>query len=141
MWALQLRALGSQGLTSSAIGLGTMGTTMAYGDAAADGGATAVRRTFELGVTHFDTAELYGRGAGTSEHLLGRVVKGFRAEVVLATKFGFDLTGPSRFGRALDSRPERIRAVIEASPQHLDTDRIDHLYQHRVDPGRSPSRK
>lgn len=132
--AMPVRSLGSQGLTSSALGLGTMGMTMGYGPADPEGGIAAIRRAFELGVTHFDTAELYGLGSGMSEQLLGRAVKDFRDEVILATKFGYDLTDMSRLGHAFDSRPEHIRTVVEASLRHLGTDHIDVLYQHRVDP-------
>ncbi|KAK1178367.1 aldo/keto reductase [Streptomyces sp. NBS 14/10] len=127
------RRLGTQGLEVGAIGLGTMGMTMAYGAGDEQGGIATIHRAHELGVTLFDTAELYGMGTGSNEQLLGRAVKGFRDEVVIATKFGFDLTDPSKLG-ALDSRPEHIREVTENSLRYLDTDRIDVLYQHRVDP-------
>jgi aryl-alcohol dehydrogenase-like predicted oxidoreductase len=129
-----VRRLGSQGLRVSALGLGTMGMTIAYGAADAEGGQATIRRAYELGVTFFDTAELYGMGTGSNEQIVGRAVKGFRDEVVIATKFGFDLTDPARIGVALDSRPEHIREVTEASLRHLGTDHIDVLYQHRVDP-------
>ncbi|MFF0445961.1 aldo/keto reductase [Streptomyces sp. NPDC004609] len=127
------RRLGTQGLRAGAIGLGTMGMTMAYGTGDEEGGTAAIRRAYELGVTLFDTAELYGMGTGSNERLLGRAVKGFRDEIVIATKFGFDLSDPQNFTR-LDSRPEHIREVTENSLRHLDTDVIDVLYQHRVDP-------
>ncbi|MFD9738698.1 aldo/keto reductase [Umezawaea sp. NPDC059074] len=132
---MQKRTLGAQGLTVSALGLGTMGMTMAYGPGGdpADSIAT-LRRAHELGVTFFDTAELYGLGAGTNEALVGEAVESFRDEVVLATKFGFDLSDPAAIGTALDSRPEHIREVAEQSLRHLRTDHIDVLYQHRVDP-------
>ena len=128
------RTLGRQGLRVSAVGLGTMGMTMAYGDGDADGGIATIRRAHELGVTFFDTAELYGGGTGSNEQLLGRAVRGFRDEVVLATKFGFDMTKNQFEGEALDSRPEHIREVTENSLRYLGTDHIDVLYQHRVDP-------
>ena len=132
---LPRRRLGTQGLEVGAIGLGTMGMTMAYGAPGDEASAIAtVRRAYDAGVTLFDTAELYGGGTGSNEQLLGRAVRGFRDEVVLATKFGFDLTDPARIGVALDSRPEHIREVTEASLRHLGTDTIDVLYQHRVDP-------
>jgi aryl-alcohol dehydrogenase-like predicted oxidoreductase len=83
-------------------------------------------------VTHFDTAELYGGGEG--ERILGRAVRDFRDEIVIATKFGFDLSDPARIGLDLDSRPEHIREVTENSLRYLGTDHIDVLYQHRVDP-------
>ena len=131
---MERRRLGRQGLEVSALGLGTMGMTMAYG-ATDDGRSVAtIRRAHELGVTMFDTAELYGMGTGSSERLLGRAVKGFRDEVVLATKFGYDLTNPETIGTAMDSRPGRIREVAENSLRHLQTDHIDVLYQHRPDP-------
>ncbi|MGW0948748.1 aldo/keto reductase [Streptomyces sp. NPDC002623] len=127
------RRLGTQGLEVGAVGLGTMGMTMAYGAPDEQGGLDTIRRAYELGVTFFDTAELYGMGTGSNEQLLGRAVKGFRDDVVLATKFGFDLSDPSNIG-APDSRPERIRTVAENSLRYLGTDHIDVLYQHRVDP-------
>ncbi|GAB2907359.1 aldo/keto reductase [Streptomyces mayteni] len=130
---LPTRRLGGQGLEVGAIGLGTMGMTMAYGAADEAGGVATIRRAHELGVTFFDTAEFYGMGTGSNERLLGEAVRGFRDEVVIATKFGFDLSDPSRLDR-LDSRPERIRQVTENSLRYLGTDRIDVLYQHRVDP-------
>jgi aryl-alcohol dehydrogenase-like predicted oxidoreductase len=132
MTKLEIRRLGGQGLATSAIGLGTMGMTMAYGAGDDEHSIATVRRAYELGVTHFDTAELYGRGAG--ERLLGRAVQGFRDEIVIATKFGFDFTDPARYGLALDSRPAHIREVTETSLRDLGTDYIDVLYQHRVDP-------
>jgi aryl-alcohol dehydrogenase-like predicted oxidoreductase len=129
---MQTRTLGQQGLTVSALGLGTMGMTMAYGPSDEEEGVATIRRAHELGVTFFDTAELYGRGTGSNEKLVGRAVKGFRDEVVIATKFGFDLTGARPSG--VDSRPDHIREVIENSLRYLDTDYIDVIYQHRVDP-------
>ncbi|WP_022929670.1 aldo/keto reductase [Patulibacter americanus] len=132
---MQQRTLGTQGLKVGAIGLGTMGMTMAYGAAPDEATSIAtIRRAHELGVTLFDTAELYGGGTGSNEALLGRAVAPFRDEVVIATKFGFDLRDPSQLGVVLDSRPEHIREVTEASLRHLGTDHIDVLYQHRVDP-------
>jgi aryl-alcohol dehydrogenase-like predicted oxidoreductase len=131
---MQHRTLGRQGLEVAAIGLGTMGMTMAYGASDPEEGVATIRRAHELGVTLFDTAELYGMGTGTNEALLGRAVRGFRDEVVLATKFGFDLSGDTQLGVGVDSRPEHIREVTEASLRHLQTDHLDVLYQHRVDP-------
>ena len=129
---MQQRALGQQGLVVSALGLGTMGMTMAYGPSDEQEGIATIRRAHELGVTFFDTAELYGRGTGSNEKLVGEAVAPFRDEVVIATKFGFDLTGtrPSR----VDSRPEHILEVADNSLRYLGTDHIDLLYQHRVDP-------
>jgi len=131
---LPKRTLGTQGLRVGAVGLGTMGMTMAYGAGDEPGGIATIRRAHELGVTFFDTAELYGMGSGSNEQLLGRAVKDFRDEITIATKFGFDLSGPQRVGLPLDSRPEHIREVAENSLRYLGTDHIDVLYQHRVDP-------
>jgi aryl-alcohol dehydrogenase-like predicted oxidoreductase len=128
------RTLGTQGLETSALGLGTMGMTMAYGTAQNDdaNSIATIRRAFEVGVTLFDTAELYGAGTGTNEKLVGEAVKGFRSDVAIATKFGFDMSEPTLRGR--DSRPEHIREVTENSLRYLQTDYIDVLYQHRTDP-------
>jgi aryl-alcohol dehydrogenase-like predicted oxidoreductase len=131
---LEQRSLGSEGLSSSAIGLGTMGMTMAYGDADTEGGIAAIRRAHDLGITMIDTAELYGAGTGSNEELVGRAIEGFRDDVIVATKFGYDFTDPAKFGMALDSRPERILQVVENSLRYLGTGHIDVLYQHRVDP-------
>ncbi|MEU0837475.1 aldo/keto reductase [Streptomyces sp. NPDC005969] len=116
------------------MGLGTMGMTVAYGAPVEQDSIATIRRAHELGVTLFDTAEIYGLGTGSSEQLLGRAVKDFRDEVLLATKFGYDLSDPAKLWNALDSRPEHIREVTENSLRHLGTDYIDVLYQHRVDP-------
>jgi aryl-alcohol dehydrogenase-like predicted oxidoreductase len=132
--SLPTRKLGMQGLQVSALGLGTMGMTMAYGAVDEEGGIATIRRAHELGVTLIDTAELYGLGTGSNEKLVGRAVRGFRDDVVLATKFGFDLRDPAMFRVALDSRPEQIREVTDNSLRYLGTDHIDLLYQHRVDP-------
>ena len=131
---MQRRTLGTQGLETSALGLGTMGMTMAYGTAQNDDARSiaTIRRAFELGVTFFDTAELYGGGTGASEQLVGEAVKDFRSEVAIATKFGFDMSDPT-FARR-DSSPENIRTVTENGLRHLQTDYIDVLYQHRTDP-------
>ncbi|WP_433187439.1 aldo/keto reductase [Actinoallomurus sp. CA-150999] len=130
---MQHRTLGSQGLTVSAIGYGAMGLTMAYGPTDEREGVAAIRRAHDLGVTFFDTAELYGWGTGSNETLLGKAVRDFRDEVVLATKFGFDMTAEPR-GSVLNSRPENIRKVADNSLRYLGVDHIDVLYQHRVDP-------
>jgi aryl-alcohol dehydrogenase-like predicted oxidoreductase len=103
-----------------------MGISMAYGVADAEGGTSAIQRAYDLGVTFFDTAELYGWGE--NEKVVGRAVKEFRDEVVIATKFGFTRD----YG--FDSRPEHIREVVENSLRYLGMDHIDVLYQHRVDP-------
>jgi len=115
------RTLGQQGLEVSALGLGTMGMTIAYGPSDDEQSIATIRRAYELGVTFFDTAELYGMGTGSNEQLLGRAVKDFRDKVILATKFGFDLSGNQPRG-GLDSRPEHIREVVENSLGYLQTD-------------------
>jgi aryl-alcohol dehydrogenase-like predicted oxidoreductase len=128
------RNLGSVGLTSSAIGLGTMGMTMAYGAGDEEGGVATIRRAHELGITMLDTAELYGGGAGSNEQLVGRAVSGFRDEMMVATKFGFVLPMSRDMTRRFNSDPDHIREVTENSLRYLGTDYIDVLYQHRVDP-------
>ena len=131
---MQRRTLGTQGLEVSAVGLGTMGFTLAYGDSSTEADAIAtIRAAREAGVTFFDTAELYGNGTGSNEQLVGKAVKPFRDEVVIATKFGFDMSADP-VGTAFDSRPDHIREVTENSLRHLGVDVIDVLYQHRVDP-------
>ncbi|HTX30818.1 MAG TPA: aldo/keto reductase [Solirubrobacteraceae bacterium] len=131
---MQTRTLGEQGLTTSAIGLGTMGMTMAYGASDEADGIATIRRAHDLGVTLLDTAELYGGGTGSNEQLVGRAVEGFRDDMVLATKFGFVLPREENMPRYFDSRPAHIREVTENSLRYLGTDHIDVLYQHRVDP-------
>ncbi|HEY4702243.1 MAG TPA: aldo/keto reductase, partial [Streptosporangiaceae bacterium] len=131
---MEHRTLGTQGLEVAAIGLGTMGMTMAYGAADEAGGIATIKRAHDLGVTLLDTAELYGNGTGSNEKLVGEAVAGFRDDMVLATKFGFVLPRGSDPNRQLDSRPDRIREVAENSLRYLGTDHIDVLYQHRVDP-------
>lgn len=123
---MQHRKLGANGPTVSAIGYGSMGTVVGYGASDDAESVAAIRRAHDLGVTFFDTAEMYGWGEG--ERLLGRAVAPFRDEVVIATKFGFTP------GFRTDSRPEHIREVVEASLRNLGVDSIDLLYQHRVDP-------
>src|SRR6476619_3578750 len=127
---MKKRMLGNSGLQVSALGLGCMGLSFAYGTAPAKKDAILlIRAAFERGVTFFDTAEAYG--PFTNEELLGEALEPFRSEVVIATKFGFR-EGKTALGT--DSRPENIRAVTEAALRRLRTDRIDLLYQHRVDP-------
>ncbi|MER6558995.1 aldo/keto reductase [Streptomyces sp. NPDC001027] len=130
---MQHRTLGNQGLEVSAMGYGSMGLTMAYGPTDEKAGVAAVRRAYELGVNFFDTAELYGMGTGSNEILLGEALKDVRDDVVLATKFGFDVAVDPT-GATLNSRPENIRKVADNSLRYLGTDRIDVFYQHRVDP-------
>jgi aryl-alcohol dehydrogenase-like predicted oxidoreductase len=131
---MEQRTLGTQGLTVSEIGLGTMGMTFAYGAADEEGGIATIHRARELGVTFLDTAELYGNGTGSNEKLVGRAVKDFRDDVTIATKFGLVLPLGSGGDRMFDSSPDHIREVAENSLRFLQTDHIDVLYQHRVDP-------
>ncbi|WP_322068819.1 aldo/keto reductase [Paraburkholderia bannensis] len=127
---MKTRQLGNSGLEVSAMGLGCMGLSFGYGPATeTSAGIALIRRAFELGVTFFDSAEAYGPFA--NEELLGEALAPMRDQVVIATKFGFK-DGDATAG--VDSRPERIRAVAEASLKRLKTDRIDLFYQHRVDP-------
>ncbi|HJP63644.1 MAG TPA: aldo/keto reductase [Mucilaginibacter sp.] len=127
---MQKRKLGNSGLEVSAMGLGCMGLSFGYGPATdTQEGIKLIRAAVERGVNFFDTAEAYGPFA--NEELLGEALEPFRDQVVIATKFGF-LGGDSKAG--LDSRPERIREVAEASLKRLRTDCIDLFYQHRVDP-------
>jgi aryl-alcohol dehydrogenase-like predicted oxidoreductase len=123
---LKMRRLGREGLEAAEIGFGAMGITLAYGEADPSGGTAAIRRAHELGVTVFDTAEMYGWGE--NERVLGAAVAPFRDEVTIATKFGFTRD----YG--VDSRPEHVREVVENSLRFLGADHIDLLYQHRPDP-------
>jgi aryl-alcohol dehydrogenase-like predicted oxidoreductase len=126
---MQKRKLGNSNLEVSAIGFGCMGMSFGYGPAADKQQAISViRSAVEHGVTFFDTAEVYG--PLTNEELVGEALAPFRAQVVIATKFGFDLAAFP----GLNSRPEHIKQVAEASLKRLKTDVIDLFYQHRVDP-------
>jgi aryl-alcohol dehydrogenase-like predicted oxidoreductase len=130
---MQTRKLGSGGLEVSAIGLGCMGLSFAYGPATERSQAIAlIRGAVERGVTFFDTAEVYG--PFTNETVLGEALAPFRDEVVIATKFGFDIDPNSVGQRGVNSRPAHIKQVADASLKRLSTDRIDLFYQHRVDP-------
>ena len=130
---MKTRKLGN-GLEVSALGLGCMSMTAVYGPAAnTKDMIELIRNAHDLGVTMFDTAEAYG--PFSNEHLLGEALAPIREQVVIATKFGFDIdlqTGERRGGT--NSRPEHIKAAVEASLKRLRTDHIDLLYQHRVDP-------
>ncbi|MFT3746277.1 MAG: aldo/keto reductase [Pyrinomonadaceae bacterium] len=129
------RKLGKQGLEVSAIGLGCMGLSFGYGPAVErQDGIDLIRSAVERGVTFFDTAEVYGPFA--NEELVGEALAPFRDQVVIATKFGFniDADGTQHSDPPLNSRPEHIRQAVEASLKRLGTDHIDLLYQHRVDP-------
>jgi aryl-alcohol dehydrogenase-like predicted oxidoreductase len=127
---LTKRKLGKQGLEVSSIGLGCMGMTWAYGKTDEAESIATIHRALELGCTFLDTAEIYG--PFTNEELVGKALKGRRDQVVLATKFGFRIENGKRTG--LDSHPDNIRKVVEASLQRLGMSHIDLLYQHRVDP-------
>jgi aryl-alcohol dehydrogenase-like predicted oxidoreductase len=126
---LTKRRLGRQGLEVSALGLGCMGMSQSYGVRNDPESLATLDRALELGVTFFDTAEVYG--PFHNEELLGRSMKGRRDLAVIATKFGFRIEGGKVTG--LDSRPEHVREVVDASLRRLGTDHIDLLYQHRVD--------
>ena len=131
---MKMRTLGTSGLSVSALGLGCMGMSWAYGPAPDKAEMIALlRKAVELGVTLFDTAEVYG--PYTNEELLGEALAPVRDQVVIATKFGFDLAGDLKTGPHFNSTPDHIREVVDASLKRLRTDRIDLLYQHRVDPG------
>lgn len=127
--ALHKRKLGNQGLEVSALGLGCMGMSQSYGPADEQESVVTLHRAIELGCTFFDTAEVYGPHA--NEELLGRALAGKRDQVILATKFGFDIRDAKNVGA--NSRPEHIRAAVEGSLKRLRTDHIDLLYQHRID--------
>ena len=131
--SLEQRTLGQQGLEVSALGLGCMGMSQSYGTVEERDereSIATIHRAIELGCTFLDTAEVYG--PYTNEELLGRALKGRRDQVVLATKFGMRLEQGQRGG--LNSQPAHIRQVVDESLRRLQTDHIDLLYQHRVDP-------
>ncbi len=134
---MQKRKLGKSNLEVSAIGLGCMGMSFGFGPAADKQEMIAlIRKAVERGVTFFDTAEVYG--PFVNEELVGEALSPFRGQVVIATKFGFDLDPNAREARpgsvGLNSRPEHIKQVAEASLKRLKVETIDLLYQHRVDP-------
>jgi aryl-alcohol dehydrogenase-like predicted oxidoreductase len=130
---LTKRALGTEGLTVSALGLGCMGMSQSYGtpeERDERESIATIQRALELGVTFFDTAEVYG--PYTNEELVGRALRGQRDRAIIATKFGFRIEDGAIAG--LDSRPAHVREAVEGSLRRLQTDYIDLLYQHRVDP-------
>lgn len=130
---MKKRILGNSGLEVSALGLGCMGLSYGYGPATDKQQAIdLIRSAYELGITFFDTAEVYGPFA--NEELVGEALAPFREQVVIATKFGFDIDPADGKQRGLDSRPEHIKQVAEASLKRLKTEVIDLFYQHRVDP-------
>src|SRR5437879_11598253 len=130
---MRKRRLGKSNLEVSAMGLGCMGLSFGYGPAVdKQQGISLIRAAVERGVTFFDTAEVYG--PFTNEELVGEALAPVREQVVIATKFGFKLDPNTGKQAGLDSRPEHIKEVAEASLQRLKTDVIDLFYQHRVDP-------
>jgi aryl-alcohol dehydrogenase-like predicted oxidoreductase len=130
-FGMQKRKLGKSNLEVSAMGLGCMGLSFGYGPPVdKQQGISLIRAAVERGVTFFDTAEVYGPFA--NEELVGEALSPFRDQVVIATKFGFNIVEGKQSG--LNSRPEHIKEVAEASLKRLKTDRVDLFYQHRVDP-------
>src|SRR5271165_4146728 len=131
---MQKRKLGKNNLEVTALGFGCMGLSFGYGSAVAKKeGTSLIRKAVELGVTFFDTAEVYG--PLTNEELVGEGLFPFRGQVVIATKFGFQLKPDGSPGwLGLNSRPEHIKEVAEGSLKRLKVDAIDLFYQHRVDP-------
>jgi len=128
---VKTRKLGTQGLEVSALGLGCMGLSFGYGPATEKQDAIKlIRKAYELGITFFDTAEVYG--PYTNEEVVGEAITPFRNDVVVATKFGFHFEG----GRAngVNSKPDYIRQAVEGSLKRLNVEAIDLLYQHRIDP-------
>jgi aryl-alcohol dehydrogenase-like predicted oxidoreductase len=130
---MQTRKLGNSDLEVSALGLGCMGLSFAYGTPVdKQTGIALLRGAVERGVTFFDTAEVYG--PYTNEELLGEALAPVRDKVVIATKFGFMFEHGSNKQTGLNSHPDHIKESVEGSLKRLRTDRIDLLYQHRVDP-------
>ena len=130
MAVLPKRRLGRQGLEVSALGLGCMGMSQSYGAADEQESFATIHRALDLGVTFFDTAEVYG--PFVNEELVGRALGSRRKDVVLATKFGFRIVDGKQSG--IDSRPAHVREALEGSLRRLGTDYVDLFYQHRVDP-------
>src|SRR6476646_2758330 len=129
---MQQRRLGTSGFEVSALGLGCMGLSFGYGPPLdRPTGISLIRAAVDRGVTFFDTAEVYG--PFTNEELVGEALAPVRDRVAIATKFGFSFKDGKQEPGVLNSRPERIRDMVEASLRRLRTDRIDLLYQHRVD--------
>ncbi len=130
---MKKRKLGKNGPDVSAIGLGCMGISFSYGHALPkDEGIALIRAAVERGVTFFDTAEIYGPYA--NEEVVGEALAPFRDQVVIATKFGFDIDPVTRANRGINSRPDQIRKALEGSLKRLGVEVVDLLYQHRVDP-------
>lgn len=133
---MKTRKLGSGGLEVSTIGYGAMGVTAFYGETDEAAALATIHRALDLGVTFFDTAELYGWGE--NEKFLGRALKHHRDEVVIATKFGFLQDPDGGLSMGFNSHPDHIRKVAEQSLHYLGTDHIDLFYQHRTDPNVPP---
>jgi aryl-alcohol dehydrogenase-like predicted oxidoreductase len=127
---MEMRKLGRSGLTVSTLGLGCMGMSNVYGPTNEDEAIATIHRALELGVTFLDTADVYG--SGHNEQLVARAIKGKRASIVLATKFGNRVEGGQWL--PVNGKPEYVRAACEASLKRLGVDVIDLYYQHRVDP-------
>ena len=130
---METRELGRSGLKVSAIGLGCMGISFSYATKLSkEEGVALIRVAVEQGVTFFDTAEVYG--PFVNEEVVGEALRPVRDQVVIATKFGFDINFKTGENRGVSSRPERIRQAVEGSLKRLGIETIDLLYQHRVDP-------
>src|SRR5580658_6554819 len=130
---MEQRYLGNQGLQVSKLGLGCMGLSTAYGTAPEENQSIGLlNRAVDLGVNFFDTAEMYG--PFKNEIVVGKALRSVRERVLIATKFGFDIGPQGGRPRGVNSRPEHIRDVCDASLERLGIERIDLFYQHRVDP-------
>lgn len=130
---MKTRELGRDGLSVSSIGLGCMGISFSYATSLpTEEGVKLIREAAERGVTFFDTAEVYG--PFDNEKVVGEALRPIRNQVVIATKFGFDIDPQTRENRGVSSRPEHIRRAVEGSLKRLGIETIDLLYQHRVDP-------
>jgi aryl-alcohol dehydrogenase-like predicted oxidoreductase len=129
---MEKRSLGKQGLTASVLGLGCMGMSEFYGDTDDAESIKTIRKAYELGITFFDTADMYG--PFKNEILVGKAIKGFRKEITLATKFGIVRNPENPEIRGLNGRPEYVKSACEASLKRLNVEVIDLYYLHRKDP-------